>query len=103
MSTTKPIICYNKNMNLFKYRLKELRKEKNLSQKQLSLHIKYGQSTISEWEKGKIEPTADALLAIADYFNVSVDYLLGRENIDGTKVHISNSFNNNNGKINFKG
>lgn len=36
-------------------------------------------TAISEWKKGKSKPTVDALIKIADYFGVSVDYLLGRE------------------------
>ena len=36
-------------------------------------------TAISEWKKGKSKPTVDALIKIADYFGVSVDYLLGRD------------------------
>ena len=60
-------------------KLKELRKEKGITQKELSQAIGYAQSTISDWEKGNIEPTASAIIKICDYFDISADYLLGRK------------------------
>jgi len=44
----------------------------------LSKACQLNNSAISEWKKGKAQPSADALVRIADYFDVSVDYLLGR-------------------------
>lgn len=59
-------------------RLKQLRKSRNLTAKQLSEIINVSESTISLYENGKREPDFKTLLNIADYFNVSVDYLLGK-------------------------
>ena len=61
----------------FSKRLKELRKERNLSQMKLSLATKISQSSISNWELEVTEPTASALIALSQYFGESVDYLLG--------------------------
>lgn len=66
-------------MDKYKIRLKELRIENKLSQKQIAQQLSYAQSTYCDWENGKIEPTASALINIADYFGVFIDYLLGRQ------------------------
>lgn len=68
-------------MTEFGKRLRELRKEKDISQHKLALELLYSQSTICDWENNKIEPTASAIVAVADYFDVSADYLLGRKEI----------------------
>lgn len=59
-------------------RLKELRKRKGISQQRLATDLNTTQNTISRYETGEREPGIDDLTKIADYFNVSVDYLLGR-------------------------
>ena len=59
-------------------RLKELRKRKGLSQLRLATELNTTQNTISRYETGEREPGIDELIKIADYFNVSVDYLIGR-------------------------
>lgn len=59
-------------------RLKELRKKKGLSQLRLATDLNTTQNTISRYETGEREPGIDELIKIADYFNVSVDYLIGR-------------------------
>ena len=66
-------------MTVFAKRLKDLRIEKNLSQHALALEIHYAQSVVCDWENGKTDPTASAIVAVADYFNVSCDFLLGKE------------------------
>jgi len=58
--------------------LKELREKKGMSQLFLGTELNMGQNTISQYETGTREASYSALIAIADYFNVSVDYLLGR-------------------------
>lgn len=63
----------------FAERLKKLRKERNISQKELSEAIGYSQPIISQWENEIYEPTASAIFVVADYFNVCADYLLGRK------------------------
>ncbi|MDR1094309.1 MAG: helix-turn-helix domain-containing protein [Clostridiales bacterium] len=61
----------------FAKRLKELREEKNFSQKKLAEEINYTQSIVSLWELDKRDPTATAIAAVACYLNVTADYLLG--------------------------
>lgn len=59
-------------------RLKELRKKKGISQLRLATELNTTQNTISRYETGEREPGIDELIKIAEYFNVSVDYLIGR-------------------------
>ena len=59
-------------------RLKELRKKKGISQLRLATELNTTQNTISRYETGEREPGIDELIKIANYFNVSVDYLIGR-------------------------
>lgn len=73
-------------MRCFAIRLKELRKENELTQMELAKAICVTQSMITRWEKDECEPTASAIIAIARYFNVTTDYLLGLEKEDGTKI-----------------
>jgi len=63
---------------LFSERLKSLRKEIDLSQSQLAEILGSTQRNISYWELGTTEPDMRTLWRIADYFQVSVDYLIGR-------------------------
>lgn len=62
-------------------RLKQLRKEKHISQIRLSIEIGVAQETISAYERGKALPTLENLKKIATYFNTSSDYLLGLTDI----------------------
>lgn len=57
--------------------LKQLRKNHNLTQKELGLHIGLSKAVISKYENGIGYPTLDMLIRIADYFGVTTDYLLG--------------------------
>ena len=57
-------------------RLKELRKEKNITQIKLAMDLNMSQNTISRYETGERQAGYDELIKIADYFNVSIDYLL---------------------------
>ena len=61
-------------------RLKELRRSKGISQLKLAMDLNTNQNTISRYETGEREPGILELIKIADYFNVSVDYLLERTN-----------------------
>ena len=61
----------------FGERLKELREEKGISQMELSKATGLSQSAIARWELNKSEPTGSALITLAQYFNESIDYLLG--------------------------
>ncbi|MBQ6980441.1 MAG: helix-turn-helix transcriptional regulator [Clostridia bacterium] len=66
-------------------RLKELRKSKNISQLKLALDLNMNQNSISRYETGEHEADYKTLIALADYFNVSIDYLL--ERTDNPKVN----------------
>ena len=59
-------------------RLKELRKQKNISQLKLAMDLTMNQNSISRYETGEREADYATLIKIADYFNVSIDYLLER-------------------------
>ena len=62
----------------FSTRLRELRKSKNVNQTALGNDVGVTLKQIQRYEHGLNEPTLSVLIALADYFNVSVDYLLGR-------------------------
>lgn len=59
-------------------RIKELREEKNLTQEDVSKALNTTRTNIGRWEKGENEPTSGFLIKLADFFECSVDYLLGR-------------------------
>lgn len=58
-------------------KIKELRTEKGLTQKQVAQSIGYSTAIIGFWENGQKDPTGKAIIALANYFGVSADYLLG--------------------------
>lgn len=60
------------------FRLKELREKRGMSQVRLAIELDLNQNTISRYESGAREADYRTLIAIADYFDVSLDYLLGR-------------------------
>ena len=57
-------------------KLFELRKEKNLSQREVAKMLSISQGTYNNWENGKTEPSIDGLILISKTFGVSVDYLI---------------------------
>lgn len=59
-------------------RIAMLRKEKGLSQISLSLKLNVSQKMISAYENGKSEPSIATLMQMADIFNTSVDYIIGK-------------------------
>lgn len=59
-------------------RLLEIRKKKRISQLKMALDLNVSQNTISRYETGDREPDLEMLVRIADYLNVSLDYLLER-------------------------
>lgn len=73
-------------------RLKQLRKDAHLTQAQLAKELNVAQNTLSNWENGNRAPDADTLVRIAEYFNVSVDYLLEKDNSLGNTPTISDSY-----------
>ena len=64
----------------FGERLKELRIARGLSQMQLAKVLNISQSAIAKWELNKTEPTASAIILLAEYFGETTDYLLGVSN-----------------------
>lgn len=66
---------------LFSQNLKYLVKEKNLSLRQLENELNINHTTLSRWLNCQTMPQADYLCIIAKYFNCSVDFLLGRNDI----------------------
>ncbi|SHH54042.1 Helix-turn-helix domain-containing protein [Caloranaerobacter azorensis DSM 13643] len=65
----------------FGERFKQLRKEKNMTQEELAKKFFLNKSSISRYEQNKQVPEMDLLKGFADFFNVSIDYLLGRTDI----------------------
>ena len=65
-------------MILFKNRLKELRTERNISQKELGELMNMSKMAISHWESGHSEPSIAQLIRLSEFFEVSVDYLIGK-------------------------
>ncbi|MBO4893446.1 MAG: helix-turn-helix transcriptional regulator [Clostridia bacterium] len=61
-------------------RLRELRKAKGISQLKLAVDLNMNQNSISRYENGQREADYKTLIMFADYFNVSIDYLLERTN-----------------------
>ena len=59
-------------------RLKFLREQKNISQVKLAMDLNMNQNSISRYETGQREADYATLIKIADYFNVSIDFLLER-------------------------
>lgn len=62
-------------------RLKSLREDADLSQKELAKALGVSPSTIGMYESGKRTPDSEMLTRICDFFNITVDYLLGRSNV----------------------
>lgn len=72
--------------------LKELRTNANLTQEELAKKFNITDTAISKYETGDREPTFDILIRMSDYFNVSIDYMLGKTKVS-TPVSILHSFN----------
>lgn len=68
------VIFYNKSM-----RLKELREENGVSQKQIAEYLNIKQNTYSQYETGKRQLPIEILIKLARYYNVTTDYILGIE------------------------
>lgn len=66
--------------NKFASVLKILRIQQNMKQSDLANLLHTTQRKVSYWETSKVEPDLDTLYALADIFDVSVDYLIGRKN-----------------------
>lgn len=61
------------------YRIKQLREERNISQRALAKKIGASSKAVNFWESGAVEPSARFICALSDVFECSSDYILGRE------------------------
>ena len=64
--------------------LRQIREKKNITQTKLSVDIEVSQELISHYETGKSKPNIETLIKLAEYFNCSTDYLIGRTNNPST-------------------
>lgn len=69
-------------------RIKELRNEQNIKQAELASVVKVSQAALSGYETGKYEADIETYKRIADYFSVSLDYLLGKETLPSNAIKI---------------
>ena len=76
---------------MFRLRLKELREKAGYSQYAFADVFHVSQSAIASWEAGTREPKFATMMRLADFFNVSVDYLLGRTDDTNPNQQTSNS------------
>ena len=67
-------------MGMYQNRLRDLREDRDLKQKQLADLLKIHQTTYSDYELDRLNIPVSALHILADFYHVSVDYLLGRTN-----------------------
>lgn len=84
---------------MFSERLKKLRTERHLTQKELAKSLEMSQQIIAKWENNQSTPNPDMLVKITDFFDISADYLLGRTDEEvsistNLKLEIKN-FNHN--------
>lgn len=75
---------------IFGSRLKQLRMTNTLTQQDLAISLNISKSNISKYENGTIEPSFEILIKISDYFQVSIDYLLGKTDIENIYKNTSN-------------
>lgn len=80
-------------MSKFGDRLKALREDSDVLSKDFAKAMNVEPATVSNWEKGNRFPKEDMLIKIADYFNCSLDYLLGRTDNPDAIVY-SGTYNN---------
>jgi ribosome-binding protein aMBF1 (putative translation factor) len=82
--------------------LKYQREIMGISQVELAKKINTSHQNINRWERGEVLPNIDFCVQLADFYGITLDELIGRDN--GTRTKISNSFNNfnNTGNISIK-
>ena len=67
-------------------KIKELRENLGLTQKKLGEKLGIDGHNVGDWERNKCEPSTDMLIRLADFFNCSIDYLVGREDDFGNII-----------------
>ncbi|WP_368290829.1 helix-turn-helix domain-containing protein [Ligilactobacillus ruminis] len=76
-------------------RIRDLRKQKRMSQTELAKSAGVSQTTVTAWETGKAEPSSSAVAKLADIFNVTTDYLLGKPEMKKeTDIDLDNALDN---------
>lgn len=71
-------------------RLRELRERRDIKQVQISAYLEIGQNTYSRWENNERKPDYETLIKIAEYYNVSIDYLLEHKLKDEPMIRLNN-------------
>lgn len=66
---------------MFFLRIRDLREDRDFTQQQLAAYLQIHQTTYSSYELGKLGVPVDVLVRLADFYNVSVDYLFGRTDV----------------------
>jgi len=69
-----------------KNKIRELRKQKNVTQKELASFLQIADSTLSYWEMGKYEPDNESLKKLSNYFSVPIDFLLGHSSKSNPQI-----------------
>lgn len=88
-------------INKFGEKVEELLKENNYTKYKLAKDTGISKSVLSDYCKGKVQPTADIIIIVARFFDVSTDFLLGLEDETGRKnFQVKNNINTNYGTIN---
>lgn len=70
-------------------KIKELRESLGLTQKALGEKLGIDGHNVGDWERNKCEPSTEMLIKLADYFNCTIDYLVGREDDFGNVSSIN--------------
>lgn len=84
------------NKRLFVTRLRKLMLDSNLSNKQLAMEVEISQSQLSHMLHSKHIPCTDILTRLADFFDVSVDWLIGRDDfLEAHKINTVNQYGEN--------
>lgn len=68
-------------INVYQIRIRDLREDRDLSQKEIAELLQVHQTTYSDYELGKVNIPVPALHKLADFYGVSIDYLLGRTDV----------------------
>jgi transcriptional regulator with XRE-family HTH domain len=85
-------------MSTFGERLKELRKSKNLTQEKLAEQLSVNRDALAKWETDRAFPDVNIIKELADFFEVTTDYLLGRKE-DGLAARITEALKQNKGLL----
>ena len=80
-------------------RIRQLRKQNKMTQKELANQLQIADSTLSYWEMGKYEPDIDSLRNLSNIFHVSIDYLIGDDAMSANLYLPDNVCNNNTNTI----